>query len=300
MNRTNSGKNNSANNGTKESNARVVSEDEEGGDGTGETEELLEVMDLSEGYGIIRGRNGRPPTKVITVIRKVEVLAEVSYIAGLEGRVDEGKTRQAVRALQPREVIVMGGPSLDDNNGTGDKEDKVAALASTARMVATGSKNILTPADLETVEIKVGRPAFSVRLIDTPLHENEDELPPPPVKVIESKLGVCTVSAVDSVATGEMVLANNSLVLAPQPPPSRKPSVYVSDGEVLLTDVRAELIAIGLSPEYSTAAGYSQLVVNQMIVVRKENDSGKIYMEGPLCEDFFSVRAILCAQYLVV
>lgn len=268
---------------------RVVSEDE-GGE-VGETdEELLEVMDLSEGYGIIRGRNGRQPTKVITVLRKIQVFAEVSYIPGLEGRVDAGKARQAMRALQPREAIILGNV----------QNEHVKALAETARTVATGSKNVLTPSDGETVEIEVGRPAYSVRLIDTPYQEDTEAPPLPPVEFLESKLGVCTVSGVDCVATGDTVKANNSLVLAPRPPPSTKPSVYVSDGEVLLTDVRAELIAVGLSAEYSTAAGYTQLVVNNTIVVRKDNQSGRMQMEGPLCEDFFAVRSVLCAQYLVV
>jgi len=50
----------------------------------------------------------------------------------------------------------------------------------------------------------------------------------------------------------------------------------------------------------STHGGYSQLVVNGKVVVKKEKESRKIGIEGPLCEDFFTVRNILCGQYITL
>jgi hypothetical protein len=72
----------------------------------------------------------------------------------------------------------------------------------------------------------------------------------------------------------------------------------VSDGEVLLTDLRAELIAQGMKAEYSAHSGYSQLVVNGKIVVKKDQDGGRMHVEGPLCEDFYTVRSFVCGQYV--
>jgi hypothetical protein len=50
----------------------------------------------------------------------------------------------------------------------------------------------------------------------------------------------------------------------------------------------------------SARAGYSQLVVNGKILVKKDQASGKISVEGPLSQDFFTVRSVVCAQYVTL
>lgn len=295
---------------SKKGSVARVSEDENE-DETDEMDEIaLEALDLSEGNGIIRGRNGRPPIKVTTFPRKLEVLAEISCIP-LEGRVDARAARQSVRALQPRQVVVLGGVSTmsGDNDGGGEVKDslvdEVSLLAKAAQSFATGSKDVPTPSDGETVELAVGHAAYAVRLIDTPFQTQEkkeaSESPPEPIEPFESKLGVCTVSVLDLVATGQKVALDGSLVLAPRQVSSEDtPNIHLSDGDVLLTDLRAELIAQGMKAEYSAHAGYSQLVANGKIVVKKDQDTGKMEIEGPLCEDFYTVRSVLCSQYVTL
>jgi cleavage and polyadenylation specificity factor subunit 2 len=295
---------------SSKSSARLITEDEDRDSGDSLDERALEAMDLSEGNGIIRGRNGRPPTKVSTVPRKLEVLAEVSFIPGLEGRVDARAARQSVRALQPREVIVLGGAQRSGDVVDGDSlaTDEVSLLAEAAKSFATGSKNVLTPSNGETAELAVGHSAFGVRLVDAPYLTKEEkeklDVLPEPVDPFEVKLGACNVSLVDCVATGQKVALDSSIVLAPRHSSvSRAPnSIYLSDGEVLLTDLRAELIGLGMKAEYSAHTGYSKLVVNGKVVVRKDHNdnSGRMHVEGPLCEDFYKVRSIVCAQYVVL
>jgi Cleavage and polyadenylation factor 2 C-terminal len=309
---------------------RLISEDEDQDDDSDDYDEAdMEALDLSEGTGIIRGRNGRTPIKVSTVHRLIEVLAEISYVPGLEGRVDARAARQSVRALQPREVIVLGGKSEGDVDITKAADDvpllkdEVAILADVARSFASGSKLIQSPCDGEVVQLEIGHAAYTVRLIDTPYEGPEEKArrgyePPTPIEPFETKLGVCSVSLLDCAATGQKVAADGSIVLAPKKcdMPAKfhsididaaSPPIYVSDGEVLLTDLRTELIAQGMKAEYSAHAGYSQLVVNGKIVVRKEHDQdqgdnryGNISVEGPLCEDFYVVRSIVSAQFVVL
>ena len=93
----------------KNKDKHVVTDGEEGDYEGINNEKMLEVADLSSGKGIIKGRNGRPPIKVSVIPRKLEVLAEVVY-APLEGRVDARAARQSVRALQPRHLVIIGGP----------------------------------------------------------------------------------------------------------------------------------------------------------------------------------------------
>lgn len=271
---------------------------EQGGDVNDEN--VLEAQDLSEGTGIIRGRGGRPPTKVSPIPRKLEVLAEVNYIP-LEGRVDARSARQTIRALQPRQVIVLGGTNKKDGKDA-KAMDEVKLLAEA--VTAQGVEQCLTPSNDETAELKVGHAAYSVRLIDTPhvVAPDPDAEPPNSVELHEVRLGECSVSRFDFTATGKIVAADGSVVLAPRTcadvRPRRQPSIFVSDGDVLLSDLRAEMTAQGMKAIYSSHTGYSKLVVNEKIVVTKEQDSGSISVEGPLCEDFYAVRQVVCGQFV--
>jgi cleavage and polyadenylation specificity factor subunit 2 len=258
-------------------------------------EQALEAEDLSEGKGIIRGRNGRPPMKVSTVPRRLEVLAEISYVP-LEGRVSSSVARQTVRALQPRQLVVLGSSDMDE----------VKLLVEAARTYIVGSRVVVAPSDGETAELNVGHAAFSARLIDTPYltaeereARGEDAEPLAAIEPFEAQLGECTVSLFDGTVTGRKVALDGSLVLAPRAESGKiaQRPIYISNGDVLLTDLRSELIAQGMKAEYSTRVGFAQLVVNGKVTVKKEQESGKINVEGPLCEDFFTVQAVVRGQY---
>ena len=312
-------------------------------DDNADDERGQEAIDLSEGTGIVRGRNGRPPTKVSTVNRRIGVVAEIDYIP-FEGRVDSRSARQSVRALQPRQVVVLGGTKPDNDNNENAMDvvvteeddddddddndeitlvDEVKALADAAKGFVQSNNNddntiILTPTDSETIELDVGHAAYPARLIATPFRTKEEkekeEVRPDPMEMSETKIGACTVSLLDFIATGQKVALDGSIVLAPRGKESRtmkkngssllsnhSNAVYVSDGEVLLTDLRTELIVQhGMKAEYSAHAGYSQLIINGCIVVKKLSSSGKIDVEGPLCEDFFTVRSVVCNQYVTL
>ena len=261
----------------------------------------LEAEDLSEGTGIIRGRNNRPPIKVSTEARRLEVLAEVAYVP-LEARVDARAARQSIRALQPRQVVILGAGK------PAEVEDKSDTRPELLSYVLGERESTFAPTDGEIAELSVGHAAYAVRLIDTPymtraekeriIAEGEEI---PNVEAHEAKIGGCTVSLLDSVATGQKVAADGSLVLAPRGQSQKKrPNVLLSDGDVLLSDLSSEVRALGMKAEYSAHVGYSQLIVNGRIVVRKDNKSGQINVEGPLCEDFFKVRQVVCGQYVQI
>ena len=158
----------------------------------------------------------------------------------------------------------------------------------------------------------VGHAAYPARLIATPYRTKEEkkteESIPDPMELHETTIGACTVSRIDYIATGQKVALDGSIVLAPKKKATTKASksihhqdpIYISDGEVLLTDLRTELIAQGMKAEYSAHFGFSQLIVNNRIVVKKYSETGKINVEGPLCEDFFTVRSSVCNQYVTL
>lgn len=267
-------------------------------------EDNIECADLSEGKGIIRGINGRPPIKILTVSKHVEVLAEIAFIP-LEGRVDAKAARQSIRALQPRQVVILGGgkpPHVDLNQvrkSIGINDEAVLMMDS-IRSLFLGKKSIFVPSDGEAIELSVGHAAYSVRLVDTPYMDIQEN-----VQVTgsyEAKLGECSVSLLNCVATGQKVATDGSIVLAPSrlSDYTKQPNVMLSNGEVLLTDLRSELIAQGMKAEYSAHAGYSQLILSGKIIIKKNQSTGKINIEGPLCEEFFIVRSIVCDQYITL
>lgn len=267
---------------------------------------LLEAQDLSEGHGIIRGRHGRPPTKISLVPRTVELYCEVHYIP-LEGRGDARAARQSIRALQPRQVVLLGGTKKKkDDEDAKEKEpanehtlsleqsyDEVELLAKSTKCPQE------TPSDGEMAELSVGHAAYPVRLIDTPLVSNatKDESPPPPATpLLEQPLGACTVSRFDFVGTGKKVAVENSIVLAPSSGEERtKKAILVSDGDVLLTELRAELTAQGFKAEYSSG----KIMVNGKIMV-VASEHNRLQVEGPLCEDFYTVRSMVCGQFVTL
>jgi hypothetical protein len=55
-----------------------------------------------------------------------------------------------------------------------------------------------------------------------------------------------------------------------------------------------------MKADYSTRPGFAQLVVNGKVIVKKDQESGKIDIEGPLCEDFYKIRSIVCGQFVTL
>lgn len=251
----------------KNKDKHVVTDGEEGDYEGINNEKMLEVADLSSGKGIIKGRNGRPPIKVSVIPRKLEVLAEVVY-APLEGRVDARAARQSVRALQPRHLVIIGGPRSNALLLADALRTTTTPVISSSKDGMSSSSSLAhVPSDGETITLTVGHAAYGARLIDTPYLTTQEketimEQPteePPVIEPYEAKIGDCTVSLVDYVATGKKWAVDGSVVLAPRLQHKSKsltqPSLMLSTREVLLTDLRAEVTALGMKAEY----GYVKL-----------------------------------------
>ena len=224
--------------------AAVVSDADPDGD-----ERALEVSDLSDGRGIVRGRNGRPPSKVSVVPRRMDVLAEVSYVP-LEGRADARAARNTVRALRPRNLVVVGGTG-------GGAAGLFDALARGGEGGGGGGgdgdqQGGHAPCDGETAEVSVGHAAYGARLVDAPYLTREEreaaaaageDGAAAAVEPAESKVGECTVSLVDYVATGKKWAVDGSVVLAPRRRSvgggEERPSLMLSTREVLLSEYRS-------------------------------------------------------------
>jgi hypothetical protein len=66
-------------------------------------------------------------------------------------------------------------------------------------------------------------------------------------------------------------------------------------GDVKLSEVKQALAAVGVPSEFRGG----RLVVGGSLVVRRDGPEGRLLMEGPLCEDYFTVRDVVYSQYNV-
>merc|ERR1711862_890957 len=127
-------------------------------------------------------------------------------------------------------------------------------------------ESVFLPYDYQTNELDVGHSAYSVRLMDTPFNQNsttttakseEEAIHATNHEPHEAKMGDYTVSLIHYIATGQKVASDGSIVLAPLPKHNnnnknnKQKSVMISNGEVLLSDLRSEIIAQGMKAEYT-------------------------------------------------
>jgi hypothetical protein len=232
-------------------------------------------------------------------------------------------------------VILGGGRTTEQSNdGVGDLalNTEQLLLKDAVKDTTTGRNSVFIPADAETVTLMIGSAAFNARLIDTPYlsaaAKKEFELaksealasgqrePPAPkaAEVVECEMGGYLVSVVDCIATGQKVKDGGALVFAPRPMIAEKldtaasssssilnkKTLLISVGDVLLTDLRSQFVAVNMKAEYSTKPTHQQLVVNGKIVIRRDANSGHISIEGPLCEDFFKCRSVIYSMYVMM
>jgi len=271
-------------------------------------EDRRELEDLSEGNGIIRGRKGRSHQKVFSEVENITVKAEVLFIP-YDSMVDSESARYIISALRPRQCVILG-----SSDAPVHPKSELALLANSIRPTTTNQNSVYMPTPGNTQELNVGSAAFSVRLVEEPYVSNPEEYGEDfdfntllGEKQVEAKLGNYTVSLVDSVANGKKTKGEGNLVFAPKlaslsGDQLNKPTVMLSNGDVLLTDLRSEFLDREMKAEYSVNVeeNFQSLVVNGSIVIKRDGKTGHLTVEGPLCEDWFTCRAVLYGQYVML
>jgi hypothetical protein len=223
--------------------------------------------------------------------------------------VDSESARYIISALRPRQCVILG-----SSDAPVHPKSELALLANSIRPTTTNQNSVYMPTPGNTQELNVGSAAFSVRLVEEPYVSNPEEYGEDfdfntllGEKQVEAKLGNYTVSLVDSVANGKKTKGEGNLVFAPKlaslsGDQLNKPTVMLSNGDVLLTDLRSEFLDREMKAEYSVNVeeNFQSLVVNGSIVIKRDGKTGHLTVEGPLCEDWFTCRAVLYGQYVML
>jgi cleavage and polyadenylation specificity factor subunit 2 len=226
------------------------------------------------------------PTKSVQVQQDLEILCQVKYI-DFEGRADGRSYRKILSHVAPKKMILVHG-----------QPDAIGSLASYCEQNLKTCQRVLRAADKQTLDLSSDTSMYRIHL--------KDELAQAlrTVKVGEFELswlsGVVAsrVSAKAAEAAAEdddkMDLDLEATELAPVSVSRVDPNVTLV-GDIRLAEFKQLLSSSGFRTEVNAGV----LLVNGVISVRKEEKAeGQtvLFVDGPICEDYFRVRELMYSR----
>nr|KAG5700899.1 hypothetical protein BaRGS_012306 [Batillaria attramentaria] len=245
------------------------------------------------------------PTKCISSTVTLDINASVQYI-DFEGRSDGDSIRRYLTQIKPRQLVLIHGT-----------EEATSSLAEYCHSSGVVQGNVFCPSVGDFIDATTERQIYQVRLRDqlvsslTFSRARDIELTWVD-GVINMMLDKTDTTAVGVDKTVSDVTADKDKdkqvdedeeakpvsevvpTLEPLPPTQVPPHTAVFVNEPKLSDFKMVLINAGIPCEF--VAGV--LICNNVVAVRRE--SGRIQVEGTLCEDYFKVRELLYEQYAVI
>ncbi|XP_014399176.1 cleavage and polyadenylation specificity factor subunit 2 isoform X2 [Myotis yumanensis] len=264
------------------------------------------------------------PTKCISMTESIEIKARVTYI-DYEGRSDGDSIKKIINQMKPRQLIIVHGPPEASQDlaeccrAFGGKDIKVYMPKLHETVDATSETHIYQVrlkdslvSSLQFCKAKDAELAWidgvldmRVSKVDTGVILEEGELkddgedsemqvdPPSDSSVIAQQKAMKSLFGDDEKETGE----ESEIIPTLEPlPPNEVPghqSVFMN--EPRLSDFKQVLLREGIQAEFVGGV----LVCNNQVAVRR-TETGRIGLEGCLCQDFYRIRDLLYEQYAIV
>lgn len=241
------------------------------------------------------------PTKCVSSTVTLDINASVQYI-DFEGRSDGDAIRRYLSQIKPRQLVLI--------HGTEEATNSLAEFCYTTGLL---QGQVFTPSVGDFIDATTERHIYQVRLRDHLVSSLTF------AKARDTELAWVdgTVSMqLDRTDTTPRLLPLTPLLsdgskkpeddeelkpvsevvptLEPLPPALVPPHTAVFMNEPRLSDFKMTLTKAGIHCEF--VAGV--LICNNLVAVRRE--SGRIQVEGTLCEDYYKVRELLYEQYAIV
>lgn len=242
------------------------------------------------------------PTKCITRLVTININASIKFI-DFEGRSDGESIKKIIQQIRPRRLILVRG------NDESTNELKEFCL----RSLSIDADKLLTPCINELVDATTERNIYQVRLKDSLVSS---------LRFAKAKDGaeLCWVEAaieleadaplVDDDGEENNESADRSYANLPRIQGSNREllpilrplstdemgshaTIFVN--ELKLSDFKQVLLKNGIQAEFHGGVLY----VNQKVCLRR-NESGRINLEGTLCDDYFKVRKLLYSQMAII
>ncbi|XP_076979501.1 cleavage and polyadenylation specificity factor subunit 2 isoform X2 [Tamandua tetradactyla] len=264
------------------------------------------------------------PTKCISTTESIEIKARVTYI-DYEGRSDGDSIKKIINQMKPRQLIIVHGPPEASQDlaeccrAFGGKDIKVYMPKLHETVDATSETHIYQVrlkdslvSSLQFCKAKDAELAWidgvldmRVSKVDTGVILEEGELKddgedsemqvdaPSDSSVIAQQKAMKSLFGEDEKETGE----ESEIIPTLEPlPPHEVPghqSVFMN--EPRLSDFKQVLLREGIQAEFVGGV----LVCNNQVAVRR-TETGRIGLEGCLCQDFYRIRDLLYEQYAIV
>ncbi|KAL0601703.1 Cleavage and polyadenylation specificity factor subunit 2 [Plecturocebus cupreus] len=264
------------------------------------------------------------PTKCISTTESIEIKARVTYI-DYEGRSDGDSIKKIINQMKPRQLIIVHGPPEASQDlaeccrAFGGKDIKVYMPKLHETVDATSETHIYQVrlkdslvSSLQFCKAKDAELAWidgvldmRVSKVDTGVILEEGELKddgedsemqvdaPSDASVIAQQKAMKSLFGDDEKETGE----ESEIIPTLEPlPPHEVPghqSVFMN--EPRLSDFKQVLLREGIQAEFVGGV----LVCNNQVAVRR-TETGRIGLEGCLCQDFYRIRDLLYEQYAIV
>ncbi|XP_052594778.1 cleavage and polyadenylation specificity factor subunit 2 isoform X2 [Peromyscus californicus insignis] len=264
------------------------------------------------------------PTKCVSATESIEIKARVTYI-DYEGRSDGDSIKKIINQMKPRQLIIVHGPPEASQDlaeccrAFGGKDIKVYMPKLHETVDATSETHIYQVrlkdslvSSLQFCKAKDAELAWidgvldmRVSKVDTGVILEEGELKddgedsemqvdaPSDSSAIAQQKAMKSLFGDDDKELGE----ESEIIPTLEPlPPHEVPghqSVFMN--EPRLSDFKQVLLREGIQAEFVGGV----LVCNNQVAVRR-TETGRIGLEGCLCQDFYRIRDLLYEQYAIV
>lgn len=264
------------------------------------------------------------PTKCVSATESIEIKARVTYI-DYEGRSDGDSIKKIINQMKPRQLIIVHGPPEASQDlaeccrAFGGKDIKVYMPKLHETVDATSETHIYQVrlkdslvSSLQFCKAKDAELAWidgvldmRVSKVDTGVILEEGELKddgedsemqvdaPSDSSVIAQQKAMKSLFGDDEKELGEE--SEVIPTLEPLPPHEVPGHQSVFMNEPRLSDFKQVLLREGIQAEFVGGV----LVCNNQVAVRR-TETGRIGLEGCLCQDFYRIRDLLYEQYAIV
>lgn len=243
---------------------------------------ILEVEDNKENHSIKQNeqqdeRQIEPeikPTKCVKITAPLPIQAKL-HLFDFEGRSDGLSVKNLITQMEPRRLILVRG-----------SPESTTYLADKCR--AYVNEKIFKPDTGDIVDATTENYIYQVKLKDSLVSSLEFLKTDSGVELawVDAQTNMPEDDDLDSKKLPHLDLVQPDLV-----PPHD--AIFIN--ELKLSDFKQVLLNNNIQAEFSDGVLYC----NDRVSVRKR-ESGRIHLEGTLCDDYFKVRDLLYSQYVIL
>ncbi|KAI8068327.1 beta-lactamase-like protein, partial [Gongronella butleri] len=226
------------------------------------------------------------PMKYTSSKQRVDVRCFVRYV-DLEGLSDGRSINNILQQMAPRKLILVHG-----------RPDATDALAQTCLAMPQFTKEVFTPTVGQVLNVSAATNVYRVRLTDALVNSlHFSKLGDYELARVHGRIHFqedSTTPSLDVMSPASDEDGASAPADARQQPRQGEPTIFV--GDIRLSEFKRVLQAEGVHAEFK---GEGMLVCNDQVIIRKTG-TGRLLIEGNLCDDYYRIRKLLYSQHAIL